>query len=65
MCTYGEAQSKIKPYQEKPDFEIWAATFGVKINRYHVENRGYVSQPFRSETDNSNQTITFSWFGSH
>ena len=22
----------------KSDFEIWAATFGVKINRYHADN---------------------------
>ena len=30
----------------KAAFEIWAATFGVKINRYHVENGLFSEQHF-------------------
>ena len=30
----------------KEDFEIWADTFGVKINRYHAENGIFSKQPF-------------------
>ena len=31
----------------KTDFEIWAAIFGVKINKYHAENGRLAEQPFR------------------
>ena len=30
----------------KEDYEIWADTFGVKINRYHAENVIFSKQPF-------------------
>ena len=48
----------------KTAFERWAATFGVKINRYHAENERFSEQPFRSEID-SEHTITFCGFVSH
>ena len=41
----------------KPDFEIWDATFGVKINIYHTYNERFSEQPFRSAIEDSNQTI--------
>ena len=47
------------------DFEILAATFGVKVHRYHVYNGRFAEQPFRSEIEDSNQTITFCGVGSH
>ena len=31
----------------KPAFEIWAATFGVKIKRYQTDNGIFSEQPFR------------------
>ena len=32
----------------KSDFERWAATLGVKINRYHEENVIFSEEAFRS-----------------
>ena len=43
----------------KPAFEIWAATFGVKINRYHADNGGFSEKPFISEIEGANQKVTF------
>ena len=49
----------------KSAFEIRAATFGVKIKRYHADNGRFYEKPFRSEIEDSNQTITFCGVGSH
>ena len=32
----------------KASFERWAATFGVKIERYHADNGIFYEQPFIS-----------------
>ena len=49
----------------KADFEIWAAMYGIKINRYHTETCRFYEQPFRSAINNSNQTIIYCGVGSH
>ena len=49
----------------KPEFEIWADTFGGKIHRYHAENGIFAEQPFRSSIEDSNQIITSCGVGSH
>ena len=49
----------------KASFEIWTATFGGKINRYHAYNGRFSEQPFISEIEDSNQTITFCGVVSH
>ena len=41
----------------KEALEIWAAIFGVKVNRYHKDIGRFSEQPFRSEIEDSNQTI--------
>ena len=43
----------------KTDFEIWAATFGIKINRYHAESERFSEQPFRSAIEDANHTMKF------
>ena len=50
---------------EKAVVEIWAGTFGGKINIYHANNGRFSEQQFRSAIENSNQELTFCWFGSH
>ena len=49
----------------KEALEIWAAIFGVKVNRYHKDIGRFSEQPFRSEIEDSNQTITFFVVGYH
>ena len=49
----------------KSAFERWAATLGVKNNRYHEKNWRFSEQPFRSAIEDSNQTITFCGVGSY
>ena len=49
----------------KSTFEIWADTFGIKINRYHADNVRLSEEPFRSSIEVSNQTITFLGVGYH
>ena len=46
-------------------FEIWAATFGVKMNRYHADNGIFSEQTFRSEIEYANRTIKFCGVRSH
>ena len=43
----------------KSPFEIWADKFGVKIKWYHADNGIFPKQYFRSEIEDSKQTITF------
>ena len=43
----------------KSDLEIWSATFGFKIHRYHTDNGRFYEQLFRSEIEDSYQIITF------
>ena len=38
----------------KSAFEIWYATFGVKIKRYREYNGIFSEQPFRSSIEDSN-----------
>ena len=45
----------------KPAFELWAATFGVKINIYHAENGRFSEQPFRSAIEDANRKIKVLW----
>ena len=57
----------------KSAFEIWADTFGFKIERYHSDNgifskqvfRSDIKKAFRSEIDYTNQNITFCGVGYH
>ena len=49
----------------KSAFEIWAENFGLKINKYHSDNGRFDEQYFRSEIEDSNQTITFCVVGYH
>ena len=49
----------------KADYKRWAATFGFKINRYHLYNGIINEQPFRSAIEESNQTTTFCGVVSH
>ena len=56
---------KEETLEGKPAFEIWAAKFGVKNHRYHANNGRFSEQPFRSEIEDFNQTITFCGVGSH
>ena len=41
----------------KPSLERPVATFGIKVNRYHSDNGIFSEQPFRTEIEDSNQTI--------
>ena len=43
----------------KFSFEMQAATFGVKIHKYHSDNEIFSEQPFRTEIEDSNQKTTF------
>ena len=38
----------------KSAFEIWSATFGVKIKRYHADNGQFSEQTFRPEIEDTN-----------
>ena len=49
----------------KTSFEIFSATFGVKINRYHTYNGIFSEKPLGSAIEDSNQTITFCGVGYH
>ena len=50
---------------EKAVFEIWAGTFGGKINIYHAKNGRFSEQQFRSAIENSNHKIKFCGVVSH
>ena len=49
----------------KSVFEIWAATVGFKIKRYHAENGIFSEKPFRSAIEDANQTIICFGLGYH
>ena len=49
----------------KSEFERRASTFGVKINRYDADDGIFAEGSFRSEIDNTNQTIIFCGVGFH
>ena len=49
----------------KKSFEIWADTFGGKINGYHADNVIFDEKFFRSAIESTNQIIIFCGVGSH
>ena len=51
--------SQEETFSEKSAFEIWSATFIVKIKGYHSYNEIFSEQPFRSVIEDSIQTISF------
>ena len=57
--------SQEETFSEKSAFEIWSATFIVKIKGYHSYNEIFSEQPFRSVIEDSNQKIIFCGVGSH
>ena len=42
----------------KATFEMWTASFGFKIHRYHAYYGIFSKQPFRSAIEDFNRTIT-------
>ena len=54
-----ESTSQKETLSGKAELEILAATFGVKINRYHADNVIFSEQPFRTEIEESNATKSF------
>ena len=57
--------SQDETLEGKSSFEIRAETFGVKINRYHVDNGRFSEQYFRSSIEDYNQKIKFCGIVSH
>ena len=51
--------------EEKHAFEKYAATFGVKIQKYHANNGAFNTQVFKEIITTANQTITFSGVDAH
>ena len=51
--------------EEKHSFEPYAATFGVKIQKYHAENVTFNTHIFKESVIASNLTISFSGVDAH
>ena len=51
--------------EAKHTFEQYAATFGVKIQKYHSENGAFNTRIFKEIIISANQTISFSGVDAH
>ena len=54
-----KSTTQVETLLGKSAFEIWAATFGVRIHIYHADNGIFAEQHFISAIEDSNQKITF------
>ena len=62
---FSEITTANKAVKAKHEFEKYAATFGVKIQKYHANNRAFNTQVFKDSTIAANQTIAYSGVDAH
>ena len=62
---FSESITANEAVEEKRAFEQYAATFGVKIQKYHAENGAFNTQVFKEIIIATNQTIDFSGVDVH
>ena len=62
---FSESTAANEPVEEKLAFEKYAATFGVKIQKYHAENGTFNTRVFTESINSANQTIYFSGVDAH
>ena len=64
--TYGHLMTSCnleKTLEAKQAFEKLAATYGVKVKRYHADNEHFACKGFRNAVAEAGQTITFCGVG--
>ena len=54
-----QGQTLIKSIEEKAAYERMAATFGIRVKKFHTDNGIFAEEGFKSDVSNNNQTISY------
>ena len=58
-------QTFIESIEAKADYERMAATFGIKVKKFHTDNGIFAEQGFKSDVSDNNQTIRYCGVRAH
>ena len=60
-----QGQTLIKSIKAKAVYEQKAATFGIRVKKFHTENRFFAEEGFESDVSDNNETISYCEVGAH
>ena len=58
-------QTLIKSIEAKATYERMAATFGIRVKKFHTEDGIFAEEGFKSDVSDNNQTISYFGVGAH
>ena len=58
-------QTLIEYIKAKAAYERMAATFGIRVKKFHTDNGIFAEEGFKSDVSNINQTISYFGVGAH
>ena len=58
-------QILIESIEAKTAYERMAATFGIRVNKFHIDNGVFAGEVFKIDVSDNNQTISYCRFGAH
>ena len=58
-------QTLIKYIEVKAAYERMAATFGIRVKKFHTDNGIFVEEYFKRDVSDNNQTISYCEVGAH
>ena len=54
-----QGQTLIKSNEAKAAYERMAATFGMRVNKFHTDNGIFAEEGFKCDVSDNNQTIRY------
>ena len=60
-----QGQTLIEYIEYKSAYELMAATFGIRVKKFHTDNGIFAEESFKSDVSDNNQTIRYCGVGAH
>ena len=60
-----QGQTLIESMEAKAAYERMAASFGIRVKKFHTDNGIFAEEGFKSDVSNINQTIIYFGVGAH
>ena len=60
-----QGQGLIESIEAKAAYERMAATFGIIVKKFHIDNGIFAEEGFKRDASDNNQTISYCGVGAH
>ena len=54
-----QGQTLIESIEEKSEYEQMAATFGIRVKKFHTDNGIFAEEGFKRDVSDNHQTISY------